>query len=114
MLAQAPQAGLRIDLGRAEVLVPQKFLHLVNGHARIQQQRGHTGSEPMWRDTLRQASALGRVLDRELHGAWGIAGMTVALEQVDCLPPMQMGAQLLGERREDGHIPSLPPLATAR
>ncbi len=80
MLAQPPQAGLRIDLSRAEVLVPQKFLHLVDGHSRIQQQRGHTGPEPMWRDALGQASALGRILDHELHGAWGIAGMAVALE----------------------------------
>ena len=62
MLAQTPQAGLRIELGRAEVLVPQKFLHLVNWHPRIQQQRGHAGPEPVRRDALHQARTPGRVL----------------------------------------------------
>ena len=82
MLAQAPQAGLCRELSRAEVFVPEKFLYLVNRHPRIQQEGGHTGPEPVWGDTLRQARALGRVLDHELHRAWGIAGMAVALEQI--------------------------------
>jgi hypothetical protein len=82
MLAQAPQAGLCIELSRAKVFVPQKSLYLVNRHPRIQQEGGHTGPEPVRGDTLRQARALGRVLDHELHRAWGIAGMAVALEQI--------------------------------
>jgi hypothetical protein len=82
MLAQTPQAGFRIELSGAEVLMPQKFLHLVNRHPRIQQESRHTGPEPVRRDALRQASAPGRVLDHELHRAWGIAGMAVALEQI--------------------------------
>ena len=41
MLAQAPQAGLCIELSRAEVFVPQKFLYLVHRHPRIQQEGGH-------------------------------------------------------------------------
>src|SRR6266853_624180 len=45
MLAQTPQAGFRIELSGAEVLMPQKFLHLVNRHPRIQQERRHTGPE---------------------------------------------------------------------
>ena len=94
MLAQAPQAGLCIELSRAEVFVPQKFLYLVNRHPRIQQEGGHTGPEPVRGDTLRQARALGRVLDHELHRAWGIAGMAVALEQIEHLPCPQTGAQL--------------------
>ena len=61
MLAQAPQAGLRIELGRAEVFVPQKFLYLVNRHPRIQQEGSHAGSQPVRGDTLSQARALGRV-----------------------------------------------------
>jgi hypothetical protein len=77
MLAQAPQAGLRIELSGAEVLVPQKLLHLVNRHPRIQQEGGHTGPEPVRGDALRKASALGRVLDHELHRAWGIAGRSI-------------------------------------
>src|SRR2546428_7457965 len=105
MLAQTPQAGLRIELGRAEVLMPQKFLHLVNRHPRIQQESRHTGPEPVRSDALRQASAPGRVLDHELHRAWGIAGMAVALEQIERLPCPHMGAQLLSERRENGDIP---------
>ena len=63
MLAQTPQAGLRLELGRAEALMPQELLSLVNRHARIQQERRHTGPEPARRDALRQASASGRVLD---------------------------------------------------
>jgi hypothetical protein len=49
MLAQAPQAGLGIDLGRAEVLVSEEFLHLVYGHPRVQQQGGHARPEPVRR-----------------------------------------------------------------
>ena len=92
MLAQVLEARLSINLGRAEMLVPQKLLHLVNRHPCIQQQGGHARPEPVRGDVLHQASALRRVVNNELDSTWGIAGMAVALEQVDRLPPTQMGA----------------------
>ena len=38
LLGQVPEAGLGIDLGRAEVLVSQELLYLVDGHSCVQQQ----------------------------------------------------------------------------
>ena len=67
MLGQVPEAGLGIDLGRAETLVSQELLDLVEGHSCVQQQGGHARPEPVRCDALGKARALQTASQHPLH-----------------------------------------------
>ena len=42
------QASLRVDLRRADPLVPEELLHLIQRHARIQQNSRDARPQPVW------------------------------------------------------------------
>jgi hypothetical protein len=48
ILTHSMQAGLRVDLRRADSLVPEELLHLIQRHARIQQNSRDARSQPVW------------------------------------------------------------------